>query len=68
MFANLAVTYLGPTHQVGGSAGLNTTSTTLPYTWLEGWNKGQGNLHISTHRLPRENASYLPSTLDTTCN
>ena len=40
---------LDPPVSVGGSAGPNTTSTSLPYTWLEGGNKGQGNLHISTH-------------------
>ena len=68
MFATLAVTYLGPTRQVGGSAGLNNASASLPYTFLEGGKKGQGNLCISTHLLPHENASYLSSTLDTTCN
>ena len=53
---------------VGGSAGLSTSSTSLVYAWLEGGNKGQDNLHISTHRLPHGNANYLSSTLDTTFN
>ena len=66
MFANLAVTYPGPTRQVGGSAGLNTASASLAYTWLEEGNKGQGNLRISTHRPPCGNASNLFSTVDAT--
>ena len=66
MFANLAVTYLGPTCQIVGSAGLNTASAFLPYTCQEGGNKGQGNLRISTHRPPCGNASYLSSTVDVT--
>ena len=56
------------THPSGLVAVLGPTPLALPYriyTWLEGGNKGQGKLHISTHRLPCWNASYLSSTLDT---
>ena len=35
---------MDPPVRVGGSAGLNTTSSSLPYAWLERGNKGQGSL------------------------